>query len=256
MTLKIVKHVLFDILQSRTVVGYAGFLLAVSTGLFRVSDDAAKGLVGLLNVVLTVVPLVSTVFATVHFYNASEFVELLAAQPLRRSAILWGEFVGAAGALAAAILLGLGLPILLFSPNLTGLFLLLAALALNKVFVAIALLVFVCARDKARGIGAALLVWFFFSVLYDALVLLLMFGLADWPLEQPMLALTALNPIDLARVAMLLQMDSAALMGYTGALFRDFLGTGWGIAVALLLISLWVLVPLGLALRVFRRKDL
>jgi Cu-processing system permease protein len=254
--LRIVKYVLYDILQNRIVIGYALFLLAVSLGLFNLSGDATKGMVGLLNVVLIVVPLVSIVFATIHFYNASEFIELLAAQPLRRSVIVWSEFYGLAAAMKLAVLVGLGIPVALFAPTLTGLALVIVAAGLSVAFVSIALLASVLTRDKAKGIGAALLLWFFFALLYDALVLFLMFAFADYPLEKAMLAVVALNPIDLARVVVLLQMDISALMGYTGALFREFLGTGWGIGFAFGVLLLWVFVPIGAAVRAFRKKDL
>lgn len=255
--LRIIKYVLYDILQSRIVLGYLLFLLLVTAGLFNISDNPAKGMISLLNIVLIVTPLVSIVFATIHFYNAGEFIELLAAQPLRRSTILWSEYIGLGAALSIAVIVGLGLPMILFSAlSLTGLTLLVVALGLTWIFVAIALLASVATRDKAKGIGVALLLWFFFSLLYDALVLMLMFGLSDYPLEKAMLAMVALNPIDLARVVMLLQMDVSALMGYTGALFREFLGTGWGVGVAGVLLVLWIAVPLFWALRIFKRKDL
>jgi Cu-processing system permease protein len=254
--LRIVKYVLYDILQNRIVIGYTLFLLAVSLGLFNLSGDPTKGLVSLLNIALIVTPLVSIVFATIHFYNSYEFIELLAAQPIRRSVIVWSEFFGLAVALTLAILLGIGIPVALFAPNGTGLSLLAAAIGLSVVFVSIALLASVATRDKAKGIGVALLLWFFFALLYDALVLFLMFAFADYPLEKAMLVFISLNPIDLARIVVLLQMDISALMGYTGALFREFLGTGWGIAFATGVLLLWASVPMLLAVRIFRKKDL
>ena len=254
--LRIVKYVLYDILQNRIVIGYTLFLLAVSFGLFNLSNDPVKGLIGLLNIALIVTPLVSIVFSTIHFYNSYEFIELLAAQPIRRSVIIRSEFFGLALALSVAVLVGMGIPVLLFAPTATGLSLLLAAIGLTVVFVSIALLASVATRDKAKGIGLALLLWFYFSLLYDALVLFLMFAFADYPLEKAMLAFVSLNPIDLARVVVLLQMDISALMGYTGALFREFLGTGWGIAFAIAVLLLWATVPMWLAVRIFRKKDL
>jgi len=254
--LRIVKYVLYDILQNRIVIGYTLFLLAVSFGLFNLSDDPIKGLSSLLNIVLIVVPLVSIVFATIHFYNASEFIELLAAQPIRRSVIVWSEFIGLAVAMKLAVLVGIGIPVALFAPNATGLTLVIAAAGLSVVFVSIALLASVITRDKAKGIGVALLLWFYFALLYDALVLFLMFSFADYPLEKAMLGVVALNPIDLARVVVMLQMDISALMGYTGALFHEILGTGWGIALAVGVLLLWIVAPIGLAVRVFRKKDL
>ena len=43
--IKIIKYVLIDILKNRIVLGYTLFLLAVSFGLFQISDDprAAPG---------------------------------------------------------------------------------------------------------------------------------------------------------------------------------------------------------------------
>jgi len=254
--LRIVKYVLYDILQNRIVIGYTLFLFAVSFGLFNLSGDPTKGLVSLLNIVLIVAPLVSIVFATIHFYNAAEFIELLAAQPIRRSVIVWSEFVGLAVAMTLSVLVGLGIPIALFAMNATGLTLLVVAAGLSVAFVSIALLASVLTRDKAKGIGVALLLWFYFALLYDALVLYLMFSFADYPLEKAMVAVIALNPIDLARVVVLLQMDISALMGYTGALFREFLGTGWGVAFAAVTMTLWIILPMLWAARVFRKKDL
>jgi Cu-processing system permease protein len=254
--LRIIKYVLLDILQNRILIGYTLFLFAVSFGLFNLSDDPTKGMIGLLNVVLIVTPLVSIVFSTIHFYNSYEFIELLAAQPIRRSVIVWSEFYGLASAMKLSVLLGIGVPVAIFSPNITGLFLVLSAAGLSVVFVSIAVLASVLTRDKAKGIGVVLLVWFFLALLYDAIVLFLMFAFADYPLEKSMLAVVALNPIDLARVLVLLQMDISALMGYTGALFQELLGTGMGIAFAVAVLMLWVFVPIMLAVKVFRRKDL
>jgi Cu-processing system permease protein len=253
---RIVKYVLYDILQNRIVLAYTAFLLAASFGLFGLGGDATKGVISLLNIVLIVVPLVSIVFSTIHFYNSYEFIELLAVQPLQRRTILLGEFAGVALALTLAILIGLGLPVALYALNATGLTLLAASLGLTLVFIAIAFLAACSTRDKARGIGAALMLWFYFALLYDALVLFLMFSFADYPLEKATLALVALNPIDLARVVVLLQMDISALMGYTGALFREFLGTATGISFAAGVMLLWIALPLFFAVRIFRKKDL
>ena len=51
------------------------------------------------------------------------------------------------------------------------------------------------------------------------------------------------------------QLDAAALMGYTGALFRTFLGSGLGVAVSVTVLAVWVLVPTLLAGRSFRLKN-
>jgi len=124
------------------------------------------------------------------------------------------------------------------------------------IFTGLAFLASVRSRDKARGIGLALMLWFYFSILYDGLILLVLFYFSDYPLEKPVLALTALNPVDLSRILVLLKLDTSALMGYTGALYQKFFGSMLGVAWSFGLLILWWMLPLGIALRAFKRKDL
>jgi Cu-processing system permease protein len=253
---RIVKYVVGDIVRGRIVIGYAGLLLVASLGLFNLGGDTTKALVGLLSLVLMIVPLVSLVFATAHFYNSHEFIELLAAQPLPRATILLAQIIGVTLALTAALLVGIVVPVLLYACTITGFTLIAVALMLTAVFTALAFLAAVVARDKARGIGAALLIWFYFGLLHDGLTLYALFLLEDFPLEGISLALLALNPVDLARVLVLLQMDISALMGYTGAMLKDLLGTGTGILFASLILVAWVAAPVAATVWIFRRKDL
>ncbi len=253
---RIVKYVVRDIVRSRIVIAYSLFLLVASIGLFNLGGDTAKALIGLLSLVLMVVPLVSLVFGTIHYYNSYEFIELLASQPVRRSTILLAEFAGVSMALCAALLAGVGIPITLYAPGATGFTLLGVGMALTVIFVAIAFLGAVVTRDKARGIGLAMLLWFYFALLHGGLMLFVMFTFEDYPLEKPTIAMISLNPIDLGRVVVLLQMDVSVLMGYTGAMMKDLLGTATGIAYGVCMLSLWVAVPLSIAVWVFRRKDL
>lgn len=254
--LKIVKYVIRDIIRSRIIIAYALILLAASFGLFNLGGDVSKGLIGMLSLVLLVVPLVCLIFGTIHFYNSYEFIELLASQPLKRGTILLGEYLGVALALCGALLLGAGLPIMLYAATATGFTLLAVGLMLTLIFVAIAFLGAVATRDKARGVGMAMLVWFYFALLHGGLMLLILFAFEDYPLEKPTMAMIALNPIDLGRVVVLLQMDVSALMGYTGALMKDLLGTTAGISSAAGILTLWLAIPLALACWIFRKKDL
>jgi Cu-processing system permease protein len=63
------------------------------------------------------------------------------------------------------------------------------------------------------------------------------------------------NPVDLARVLLLMQFDASALMGYTGAVFEKFFGGGSGIATAVAALALWVTAPVALGVRAFRKRD-
>ncbi len=254
--MKLSKYVLYDILRSKIILAYTLFLFIVSLSMFQMEVNSSKAMLSLLNIVLIVLPLVSLVFTTIHYYNSYEFIELMLSQPLSRTRILLSEFAGVSISLLSAFFIGVGVPVLLFAANDTGFALLFTGGALTLVFASIAFLASVLARDKARGIGFALLLWFYFALIYDGLVLLILFSFSDYPLEKLTLLLSALNPIDLGRIFIMLKMDISALMGYTGALYKDFFGSGTGILFTVGIMLLWILIPLWLAVKKFKRKDL
>jgi Cu-processing system permease protein len=175
---------------------------------------------------------------------------------MSRTRILLSEYTGVSISLLGAFLIGVGIPVLIYSPDATGFALVFTGLALSMVFTSLAFLASVIARDKARGIGFVLLLWFYFALIYDGLVLLILFSFSDYPLEKLTLVLSALNPIDLGRIFIMLKMDISALMGYTGALYKDFFGNGSGILFTAGIMLLWILLPLWIAVRIFKRKDL
>lgn len=254
--LKIARYVVSDILRNRFILAYLLFLLVISMSFFNLESDPVKGMMSLLNIVLIVLPLVSIVFATIHLYNSYEFIELMLAQPLRRIDIILGEYFGVAISLCAAFCTGVGLPILLYDSSIHGATLLISGILLTLAFVSLAFLATVLSRDKSKGIGTALLLWFFSTILYDGIILMGMFAFSDYPLEKAVMFLAFLNPVDLTRIAMLLQLDTAALMGYTGALFQHFFGSALGVSLSFLAMLLWIFIPLWLAVLIFRKKDI
>ncbi|HUM46690.1 MAG TPA: ABC transporter permease subunit [Chitinophagales bacterium] len=253
---KIIKYVVIDIMRNRIMIAYTILLLLISASVFNLEDNPEKGLLSLLYVILIIVPLISIVFSTIYIYNAAEFIELLLAQPVRRTALLMSIFSGLCFSLVLSFLIGVGIPVLVFSISETGIMLLLTGVALTAIFVSLALLASVITRDKARGIGVAIMLWFYFALIYDGLLLFFLFQFSDYPLEKPMIILSSLNPIDLGRILILLKLDVAALLGYTGAVFRQFLGNSFGIIYSVFIMMLWIIIPFGLALRKFSRKDL
>lgn len=253
---KILKYVITDILRNRTVLVYTAFLILSSLTVFNLEDNPSKGLLSLLNIVLIIVPLVSIIFSTIYIYNSTEFLELLVSQPLKRRTIWLSLFTGLAISLSLAFFIGVGMPVLLYHGDSTGVLMVTMGIFLSVIFVAIAMLAGVIARDKAKGIGAAIMLWLYFSILFDGLVLFVLFQFSDYPLEKPMIAISALNPIDLGRILILLQMDVSAMMGYTGAIFKDFFGTITGISFSFLVLFLWIIIPVWVSARRFNNKDL
>ena len=254
--MKLSRYVLYDILRSKIVIAYTLFLFVVSVSMFQMEEDSSKAMLSLMNIILIVLPLVSLVFTTIHYYNSYEFIELMLSQPLSRKRILLSEFAGISISLLSAFFIVVGIPVLLYAASDTGMAILFTGAALTLVFTSIAFYASVTARDKAKGIGAALLLWFYFTLIYDGIVLLILFSFSDYPLEKFTLLISALNPIDLGRIFIMLKMDVSALMGYTGALYKDFFGSGTGLLFTIGIMTLWIIIPLWLAVRKFKKKDL
>lgn len=253
---RIVKFIILDILKNKIILIYSLLLAILSWSVFSLEDNSTKGILTLLNVVLLTVPLVSIIFSTIYVYNSSEFIELLLSQPIQRRKIWCSIFLGLSFSLVLSFLLGAGIPILLFAPNSIGLMMTVVGCLVTIIFASIALLSSILTRDKAKGIGFSILLWLFFSLLFDGLILFILFQLSDYPIEKAMIPVTALNPIDLARILILLHLDVSAMMGYTGAIFKDFFGTTSGIIVAFGVLLLWIAIPFRLSLSRFKRKDL
>ncbi|HEY6955567.1 MAG TPA: ABC transporter permease subunit [Flavisolibacter sp.] len=253
---KISKYVLYDILRNKVVIAYTAFLFIVSMSLFQMEENTSKAVLSLLNIVLIVVPLVSLVFSTIHWYNSYEFIELMLTQPISRKKVISSEYTGISSSLVMAFLIGVGVPVLIYNFDSTGMGLLLIGSMLTLVFTSIAFLASVRSKDKARAIGAALLLWFYFALIYDGLVLTVLFAFSDYPMEKVTLLLSSLNPIDLGRIYLMLQMDVSALMGYTGATYKDFFGSSVGLFYTLGIMVIWIVVPLLIAVRSFNKKDL
>ncbi len=254
----IVNYVVRDILRSRMLAGYTLFFLLVTEAFLRFTGGVSA-LISFSNVALTIVPLVSISFGTIHSYNQQPFHVLLLSQPISRKSLFAAVYTGVTVSLCAAFVIGVLLP---FSFR-GGAGVPMAALAttvvsgvvLTLVFVGIAMAISIAVEDRTKGFAMAILAWLLMAVFYDGLVLVLIRMYADYPIESAVVASVLANPIDLARTVQILHFDIAALMGYTGAMLHDFLVSGKGFAWAALSVSLWVGIPWMIARRKFQLKD-
>jgi Cu-processing system permease protein len=207
-----------------------------------------------------VVPLVTTMFGVITWHASREFNELLLTQPVARRTLFTGLYLGLILPLAIAFVLGISLPFVIhgmLTAEALPLFLTLvgAGVGLTFVFGGIAVLIGVLVDDRLKAVGIALVCWLLLTVAYDGLVLLVATTFADYPLERPMLVLTLLNPVDLARALIVLRSDHAALLGYTGAVIARFLGSSTGTIAATVGMAFWILIPAWAGRRAFERRD-
>lgn len=187
---------------------------------------------------------------------------LLLACPLGRVQLIAGKFLGYTAIMAISTAAGFGVAgglITLLSPETaTGElwaalgFFILTAILLGCVFVAIAILISVVSRDKARAAGLALLVWFLFVLVFDlGLLAVLVLGSGS-PGAAYLPYLLLLNPTDVFRLANLTGFEAAqvqaGLLAVTDVQLRSP-------ALLTAVLAVWAAVPLGLGAWLFSRRE-
>lgn len=247
-------------MRSRWSYVYFLFYLVLGFVLLFLNNDVSKAVITLMNIIVVLTPLIGTIFGVMYYYNSREFTELLLAQPLKRSTIFGGQYLGVSLSLSLSLVIGLGIPFLAYgviqSEAIFNFFsLLLVGAFLTFIFVALAFNIALSNENKIKGFGYAILLWLFLAVIYDGLFLISLVLLQEYPLDKFTLIATMFNPIDLSRILILLKLDISALLGYTGAIFQKFFGTNMGMLTSFSVLILWVVFPVLKIIRKSKRKD-
>ncbi|KAA3634896.1 MAG: nitrous-oxide metabolic protein NosY [Calditrichaeota bacterium] len=257
---KITFYGIKDLLRSRWIIVYFIVLCMITEGMFRFSGHSLKALSGMVSVTIFLVPLISIIFATIYYYNSRNFIELMLTQPISRKSVYIGLVSGLSFSLSLCFIFAISIPVLWRFSMLSGywniLFLLIfIGVMLTLTFICLAFWVSISNEDKGRGLGISLLLWLTMAVVYDGLVLMVVILFQDYPLEKPMIVLMFSNPIDLARVLILLKIDVSALLGYTGAVFKSFFSSNFAQITSLLSLVAWVLFPFYFSMKKFKKID-
>ncbi len=236
-------------LITQAIVGFQGFVRTAAS---------------LLNLVLCLVPVVALMMASLSFNGEKGVAELLFSQPVTRTSILLGKAAGLSAALGAALLFGFGAAGLLIALD-TGsegsfryLAFLCFSLLLEMVFIALGAMIAIASSSRARSFGYALFAWFFFVLFYDLLAMGLAFVLNERTSNRLIFVSLFGNPVDLARVGSMLTLADTSIFGATGAALVKALGGNRGVAaaVAACALLLWIALPLFIANRILRRRDI
>ncbi|GAB1370719.1 hypothetical protein MASR1M45_07810 [Candidatus Kapaibacterium sp.] len=247
-----------NLIKAKWIFFYAGFYFLLVEALYYFSIESSKVFISLLNIILIVIPLISIIYGTQHFYNSREYIQFLLAQPIERRNIFLSNFISSLIATIGGFVLGCGFPLITHEINdsiILAINLILSGILLGSIFLSFGYYISNLFDDKAKGLGAVLIIWFFLCFLYDGLILGVLYYFSDYPIEVPALIMSMLNPNDLARLFITLELDNSALMGYTGAVYKNMLGTFWGIISTLTLMIVWLVLPFMLSLRKFSQKD-
>jgi Cu-processing system permease protein len=231
--------------------GYAGF------------QDFTRTAASLVNAGGFLVPLFALVLGVFSLVTHPEYLELLVTQPVSRSRVLVGRYLGLSLTVLGAAALGFGLPgvMIAMAAGTEGAWRYLAVIGylslLALAFTGIAFLVALLARRRQIALGVALGVWIFFELVYGVLMLATTLYLPAKVIKTTLLVGLLGNPVDLARVLSLLQVGGPHLFGPAGATLIKLAGSvPVATAVGLVGLLLWVVVPLFVAVRLFQRQNL
>lgn len=258
--LKIFKYTFYDLVRSRWMYIYTAFYLLTTFAFLWLSPELAKVVISLTNITIVLAPLIGILFGIIYYYGSTDYIHFLLAQPIRRSSIFLGVFLGLSASLCLSVLIGLGLPMVLY--GILGstelpifLVLLTMSLALSVIFGSLAFVVAIKFDDRVKGFAVGIFTWLFFAIVYDGLFLFLLLTFKDYPLDYLTIGLTVFNPIDLARILVLLKLDVSAMMGFTGAVLQNTLGQARGAIMIVMVLAVWIVLPTWAMLRLARRKD-
>ncbi|MBI5461582.1 MAG: ABC transporter permease [Gammaproteobacteria bacterium] len=255
-----------DRLRSRWALTVAAVftVFALSIAYFGAAQQGAVGFRGieltiasLVSLAIYLMPLIALILGYDAVVGERErgSLDLLLSLPITRFELLLGKYLGLAGALALATLLGFGLVGIAigWQGGQYALFhyggFMLSALLLGMVFLSLALMVSTFARGKSAASGAAIGLWFVFVLIYDLMLLGALVasegGLPAWLVSL----LVLFNPTDIFRLLNIFSLEELKSLYGLATVVPDALTEAWVLGLAMVA---WVLAPLAVAYAKFR----
>ncbi len=259
-------------IRNRWVLTFAVVFTSLSLAVcyFGLTTIGAVGVQGfirtaasLLNLVLYLVPLVALVMATMSFSGERGMTEMLFSQPVSRTDILAGKLSGLFVCIAAATGFGFGTAGILIAAQVgaegvlqyevfVGLSLLVAL-----VFLSLGSMIAVFAQNKAKALGVALFVWFFFVLLYDLIAIGATFLLRERTANVFIFVSLFGNPVDLVRTSSLIHLGGFTVLGAGGAALLKFLGgSAWCNILLITSIGFWSVAPMLISSLALHKRDI
>ncbi|WP_220461461.1 ABC transporter permease [Rugamonas apoptosis] len=255
-----------DRLRNRWVLAVAVIfaLFALAIAYFGAAQQGEVGFHGvdatvasLVSLVIYLVPLIALILGYDAIVGERErgSLELLQSMPITRAEILLGKYLGLAGALAGATVVGFGAGLLPLSAELTvrdgyhyaGF--VLSAVLMGMAFLSISVLLSVIASDRVRASGAAIGLWFFYVLIFD-LLLMGALVMSQGNLSSALFgAILMLNPADVFRLLNIFSSEQVQTMYGLSTVMPGALTNP---LVLLAIMLAWIVVPFFIAIRRFK----
>jgi len=258
--------------RSRWVLGTAIVFAAISLGVTLLGLDSLRGLglsgvgpasAGLVNLGVLLPPLMGLLLGAGSLAGARErgLLAMMVAQPVSRSTLIGGMFVGLAAALWVTVALGFGLAALVLAgvakvSDLAPLGALVATtLGVGTAGLALGIGLSSVAGGRTQAVALAVAAWFVLALGMD--LALAGLGPAVHLGSEGLLTAVLLNPLEGGRILALLAANpTGTALGPFGAYLVDRFGTGGASVLISGSIALWTLVPLLVARWALRRRPI
>ncbi|MCP5050813.1 MAG: ABC transporter permease subunit [bacterium] len=265
---KIARMELFDSARKQwlQMVGILFFVICIAVSYFGLAGTQFTSLrrttISLLNLMLFILPLISMLIGAISIAGNRDSLEFFLSQPLKRREFFLGKYIGLATTLLIWVVFGFGGSGLVLASK-TGsrgltdfLILMVLSYLLSLAFLSISFLISAIVMEKSLTTLSVIVMWLWFTLFYDLVVIGLMRLIQELPVKSPMLFMLLLNPVDIARSGFLINSDMAGLLGPTGAFLNKMAGTPLGLITLAAGLLLWIIVPLVIGTYIFSRRDI
>ena len=243
---------------STLMISYFGMVTSGYSGF----QDFTRTSASLINLVCFLLPVFALLLGVFSFISNREYLEMMTTQPVSRSTVILGKYLGLLLTVIGSTLVGFSIPGIIFSlmigtaGALSYIIVVLSSILLGVVFTGISVLIVLLTRRQQISIGISLGVWIFFEIMYGFLMLGSTVYLSPSTLKSFLIAGLMGNPIDITRVLSLLSIGGAEFFGPGGATLikmtgSEFISIIWGLGGMII----WSLIPILIGVRIFRRQD-
>lgn len=235
------------------VIAYFGSAQAGAIG-FKGMDLAIASLVSL---VIYLVPLISLILGYDAFVGERErgSLDLLLTMPITRLELLLGKYLGLGLALAISTFAGFGLAgiVLSYGIGLPALLhyavFMITTLLMGLSFLSLALLLSAFCNSRVSASGAAIVLWFFFVLVYDLVLIGILVAVGGGFVGRIFPLLLFLNPTDIFRIINVYNLDEVRSLYGLATVLPQTLASTWILCLAMML---WIIVPLVIAYKLLR----
>lgn len=249
--------VVFFFLLSASIIHFG---LAGSGGIGLESFNRATA--SLLNLILFVIPLFTLILGGSSITGEREQGTwmLLMSKPITAAELVLGKYLGLASSMVLAIMIGFGLIGILtafrFSPSEAKAYFMfvLLSILLTLSFLSLAILISAAAKRRVTAVVGGIIVWFVAVMLYDIAVMggakLFAGKMVDYFLLVSLLA----NPVDSIRILGIVHLGGETVFGPSLVSLTRLLSDVSSNILLLSGITIWMVVPLSLAISVIQRR--